>query len=200
MSDSYNSRVRTGGTVALMKTPDLFVNVHKGIRRALFETIAALGRAEPTARELLATTLHFLEHHGANEDTIMIPIVQERNPALAQRMSQAHEELTPRLEELERAAKSAPLEELFALTNRFLAAYLEHMHEEETVFDPQLRAAFTAEELAAFGLKSVQRTTPADQLMMLGWMLPAMPREEANRFLERVPAETATALRRRFAL
>src|SRR5690349_341098 len=157
-----------------MKTPDLFINVHKGIRRALFETVAALGRNEPSARDLLAKTLHFLEHHGANEDEVLIPMIRERNAALAQRMERAHEELTPVLNGLKRA----PLDELFALTNQFLAAYLLHMHEEENVFDPQIRALFTAEELGVFGMKSVQRTSPADQLMMLTWMLPAMPRED----------------------
>jgi hypothetical protein len=200
MSDPYNSPARGRCTLGRMKTPDLFVNVHKGLRRALFETIAALGRGEPSARELLATTLRFLEHHGANEDTIMIPLVREKDAALAQRMAHAHELLTPRLEALKLALKDAPLDELFTLANRFLAAYLEHMHEEETVFDPLVRAALTAEELVTFGQRSVQRTAPADQLMMLGWMLPAMPRDEANRFLERVPADTAASLRRQFGL
>lgn len=179
-----------------MKTPDLFVNVHKGLRRALFETIAALGRDEPEGRALLQTTLRFLEHHGANEDELLIPLVQTRAPALAARMQEAHEQLAPHLDALRVAAESASLEVLFALSNRFLAAYLEHMHEEETVFDPEIRAACTGDELSAFGLKSAQRTAPADQLMMLGWMLPAMPRSQAELFLGRVSPEVAATLRR----
>ena len=200
MSDSYNSQTARRGTVAFMKTPDLFVNVHKGIRRALFETTASLGRNEPTARELLANTIHFLEHHGANEDEVLIPLVREKNFALAQLMERAHDEINPLLSALKQVATSAPLDELFTVTNQFLAKYLAHMHEEENVFDPQLRETFTSEELGAFGMKSVQRTSPPDQLMMLTWMLPAMPRDEANQFLARVPAATATSLRRQLGL
>jgi hypothetical protein len=179
-----------------MTTPDLFVNVHKGLRRALFETIGALGRDDAGARALLKTTLHFLAHHGANEDELLIPMARERVPELARRMEEAHARIAPLFDELCAAADAAGHEALFALTNRFLAAYLEHMHEEETVFDAALRAAFTSEELAVFGMKSVQRTAPADQLMMLGWMLPAMPRAQAEVFLARVPPDIAATLRR----
>ncbi|MDP1829791.1 MAG: hemerythrin domain-containing protein [Archangium sp.] len=179
-----------------MKTPDLFVNVHKGIRRALFETIGALSRGAPDARSLLKTTLRFLEHHGANEDVLLIPLARTRVPELAARMERAHERITPLFTELQRASESMGLDELFTLTNGFLAAYLQHMHEEETAFDSGLRAAFSAEELSAFGMKSAQRTQPADQLMMLGWMLPAIPRDQAEVFLNRVPPEAAATLRR----
>jgi len=64
--------------------PDLFSNVHKGIRRALFAACADLGRADgDAARELraratLAQALHFVVHHGENENLLLLPILRER--------------------------------------------------------------------------------------------------------------------------
>lgn len=195
MSGSYNFARRAAGTLALMKTPDLFVNVHKGIRHALFQSVRQLGRKEPAARQTLLTTLRFVAHHGENEDVLLIPLARARAPELAARMEAAHAHVNTALLALQRSAADAELDALCTQTNRFLAAYLAHMDEEENVFDAELRAALTPEDLAAFGKQSVERTAPADQLMMLGFILPSMPRAEAELFLGRVPPATAATLR-----
>src|SRR6185312_2154026 len=88
-----------------------------------------------------------------------------------------------------------PVDQLCFAAGAFLASYLEHMREEEQDLEPAIRAAVDADALAAFSRGSVERTAPADQRMMLGWMLPAMPRSEAEAFLGRLPGALAAELR-----
>jgi hypothetical protein len=178
--------------------PDLFSNVHKGIRRALFAACADLGCAdgdsarEVRARATLAQALHFVAHHGENEDSLLLPILRERAPQIFVRMSSAHAALDEA-----RAAMTAhqPISALYLAACAFTSQYLAHMDDEERELEPAIRAVLSAEEAIAFGRRSVERTAPADQRMMLSWMLPAMTRSDADAFLGRVPPALAAELR-----
>jgi hypothetical protein len=175
--------------------PDIFTNVHKGIRSALFQACTALGRAgdDPAlgarARALLRDALHFVAHHGDNEDSLLVPLLREHAPSACERLERGHAALHAPLERLRAALEHAPPASLYAGACHFLALYLEHMREEEAELDPVIRAHVPAPELAAFGARSVARTAPADQRLMLGWMLPAMTPPEAQAFLVRLPSE-----------
>jgi len=178
--------------------PHLFRNVHKGIRRALFAACAALGRAEGdatrelAARAALAEALHFVAHHGENEDLLLLPFLRERAPQLFARMSSAHTALDEA-----RAALTAPqpIAALYLAACAFTSQYLAHMDDEERAFEPGIVAVLSADEAIAFGRRSVERTAPADQRMMLGWMLPAMTRFDADVLLSHVPPALAAELR-----
>jgi len=178
--------------------PDLFTNVHKGIRRALFAACAALGRAqgdadrEREARALLTQALRFVEHHGENEDVLLLPLLRERLPEVHARLSDAHAALDAARSSLSTAAS---LPALYLDACAFTSHYLAHLDEEERALEPRIRAVLSAEEAMDFGRRSVQRTAPGDQRMMLGWMLPAMTREDAARFLARLPPDLAAELR-----
>lgn len=184
-----------------MTKPDIFTSVHKGIRRALFEACLALGRAGESreegaaARRLLQEALHFTKHHGENEDLLLLPVLRDRAPAIAARMERGHGTIGGALAALEARAEDAPVDELHFAAGAFIALYLEHMREEEQDLEPAILAAVDADALAAFGRGSVERTAPADQRMMLGLMLPAMPRAEAEAFLGRLPGALAAELR-----
>jgi hypothetical protein len=183
-------------------SPDIFRNVHKGIRKALFDACLALGRAEDdaeldrAARALLGDALRFVAHHGENEDLLLLPLLEARAPAVAQAMSLAHRELETALHALEEARSSAPAHGLYLASCAFAARYLEHMREEEQAHEPLIRAALAPDELAGFGQRSVARTAPLDQRLMLGFMLPAMRPADASSFLARLPPELAGELRR----
>jgi hypothetical protein len=88
-----------GVTTRTTQRIDLFTSVHKGIRRALFAACAALGSAEGdparehTASVLLTEALHFVAHHGDNEDTLLLPLVREKAPDVYVRMTEAHHAL-----------------------------------------------------------------------------------------------------------
>jgi hypothetical protein len=178
-------------------TVDIFTNVHKGIRRALFEACLALGRAgdsrdeSAAGRRLLGEALRFVRHHGENEDELLLPLLRGRAPEIAARMEEAHRGIDGALTTLEERVAEARAHELHLQAGGFVALYLDHMREEEQALEPRIRAAVGADELAGFARESVERTAPADQRMMLGWMLPAMPRAEAEVFLKRLPRDLA---------
>jgi hypothetical protein len=179
-------------------TADLFTNVHKGIRRALFAACTALGRAdgdperETAARALLAQALRFVAHHGENEDVLLLPLVRDRAPDVFAAMTTAHAALDEA-----RAALSAeaPTSALYLAACAFTARYVAHMDDEEQQLEPRIRRVLTVQETIDFGRRSVERTAPADQRMMLGWMLPAMTRSDAAAFLGRLPPAVASELR-----
>ncbi|HYP97220.1 MAG TPA: hypothetical protein VER96_01015 [Polyangiaceae bacterium] len=183
--------------------PDLFSNVHKGIRRALFAACVDLGRAdgdparEVAARATLSEALHFVAHHGENEDLLLLPSLRDRTPQIFARMQSAHEALDE-----ERAALTThqPIAALYLAACAFTARYLAHLDEEERLFEPDIRAVLSADEAIAFGRRSVERTAPPDQWMMLGWMLPAMTSVDSEAFLDRVPPALAAELRVRIDL
>lgn len=185
----------------LATAPDIFTNVHKGIRSALFAACVALGRAgeEPerltAARLLLREALHFVAHHGDNEDRLLLPLLAQHAPASFERIEAAHVQVNAALSALTAEVDRAPAPQLHAAACRFLALYLEHMHEEEHVLEPAIRRALSVEQLMGFGRQSVERTAPDDQRMMLRWMLPAMTRSDAESFLARLPPPLAAELR-----
>lgn len=184
-----------------MTAPDIFTNVHKGIRKALFEVGVALGRAGSdgdriaSARALLRDVLGFVAHHGENEDVLLIPLLDGAAPELASRIREAHGPIGAALDALDARIDVAPADELYHRTCEFTALYLQHMHEEEHVLEPAIRDALTAGDLALFGRRAVERTAPDDQRRMIGWMLPAMTRTDAESFLARIPAPIAEELR-----
>jgi hypothetical protein len=179
-------------------TPDLFTNVHKGIRRALFAACAALGRAdgdperESAARALLAEALRFVAHHGENEDVLLLPLLRDRAPEIFAAMITAHAALDEARAAL---SDSARISALYLAACAFTAGYLAHMDDEERELEPRIRQVLTSDEAIAFGRRSVERTAPADQRMMLGWMLPAMTRGDATALLARLPSDLASELR-----
>jgi hypothetical protein len=182
-------------------TPDIFRNVHKGIRKALCEACIALGRADDPAsfaeaQGRLRAALHFVAHHGENEDLLLLPLLADRAPDLVAAVSAAHDELEQAQKRLVASMERTGESELYAEACAFMAAYFAHMHEEEQVHEPAIRALLSHEELAGFGQKAVERTAPADQELMLGFMLPAMGRSEAVAFLGRLPAGMAARLHR----
>jgi hypothetical protein len=182
----------------MTKHPDLYSNVHKGIRNALFTACAALGRAsgdrtrEAEAKTALAGALRFVAHHGENEDVLLLPLLRERAPTVFAAMTKDHADLDT---ERERLGAIESIDALYLAACAFTARYLAHLDAEERELDAQIRAVLTVEELATFGRMSVQRTAPADQRMMLGWMIPAMTPSDASELLGRLPPALADELR-----
>jgi hypothetical protein len=177
--------------------PDIFTNVHKGIRIALFDAGAALGRAGgdealgASARARLRDALHFVAHHGENEEALLLPLLEQIAPEVFGRITRAHAAVNGALEVLQRSIDASPPDELYHRTCTFTGLYLEHMREEECDLEPLIRAALSTEQLAGIASGSVARTAPADQRMMLSFMVRAMPRADAAELCARLP----TALR-----
>jgi hypothetical protein len=168
--------------------PDIFTNVHRGIRGALFDLCSRLGRTEPADpewSEVLARVrdvLHFVAHHGDNEDTLLLPALRERAPEVAARIDEEHRRIERALDALRDTSDDDP-DALYLACCSFTSLYLEHMRFEEVECAPVIRARFSPEELAGFGARSVARTSPEDRRTMLGYMFAAMPRRATEALL-----------------
>ena len=175
---------------------DLFHNVHKGIRHALFDAAFALGRGDDDARERLRKALHFTAHHGQNEDVLLVPLLAARLPSVATRMRIAHEAIDGVLHRLRRDLDGdMSLAELYARTCAFTSRYLEHVAEEEELIDPALRAAYSDEDHAFIGREAMARTSPDDARLMLALMLPSLTKEDASGYFAKLPPALAAEFR-----
>ena len=187
----------------MTNAPDIFGNVHKGIRKALFDLCVALGSAGEEkeqmreARRRTREVLHFLRHHGDNEDTLLLPLLERRAPECHARMARGHAFVAETIAAIEAVADEAPAAALYHRACALTALYLEHMREEEEDLRPAIEDALSAEELESFGRRSVERTSPPDQHMMLSYMLPAMTPRDADIFLSKLPLHRANQLRPR---
>lgn len=178
--------------------PDVFKEVHKGLRNALFRLSLMAGSADaadPGNLERLCAdardTFRFLEHHARNEDDFLAPEMRAKGLAEAGHMAEGHRELESRIRALAEAASAllrdpSGLHGFYLDLNRFISAYLGHMDEEEARILPLLHASFTDGELEEFPRRSVAATGPKDQSMMLAYMFPAMAPAELKGFFARV--------------
>ncbi len=181
-----------------MSRVDVFVNVHKGLRRGLLGLALQIGQVDWKEKEEvralaeeMAKIFHFLKEHAANEDDIQFPLLEQRAPAAVSREKAVHRILEEELKQLEAEWKKVqespdPEEsgyEFYLAYNRFLSGYLAHMDREETDMTWDFYKLFSDEEIKTGFQKIIARTPPKDMEMMLGYMIPAMNGSERFGFL-----------------
>jgi hemerythrin-like domain-containing protein len=183
--------------------PDVFSNVHKGIRSALFDLCLRIGRTDHSQRDRWAEltrrvtdTLSFIDRHGENEDLLLLPLMQERAPMYFERMRSAHRKLDDTTEAVRHAMIEEPAK-LYHAACAFTAEYLEHMAEEELVHLPVLHIHLSTDELHEFERKAIARTAPTEQNLLLGYMLSAMTDSEVTAFLAKTAADAPEEVRDR---
>ena len=187
----------------LKQRAEIFINVHKGLRRGLWglaQKIGELdwdGRAEVEAvgREI-ENMLRFLREHAANEDQIQFPFLEERAPGSTRQEQQEHRDLEYRLDLLEKhwyhllreQDRNEAGYQFYLEYNQFLARYLDHMDREERQLtqafyqhcsDPEIENAFK---------KIIDRASPQDMGLMLSYMFPAMNPDERLHFMAKAKA------------
>lgn len=157
---------------------DPLTPIHKGLRRALFETAMTLARTDfavpeqtAAAERQVATCFGFLREHAEHEDRHTVPEVLQRDRALGETLELAH----PRLERLSieidslwarfgalaEGARRALGFELSRRFQTFVAEQLLHMDQEERQVVPLLQAAFSDEQLGALSTRIVASIPPA---------------------------------------
>src|SRR5579884_2203236 len=87
---------------------NLYRDVHKGLRYALFELVTAVGStdcADPQARGAAVDRVHavirLLTEHHDHEDSFLQPIIRANAPALAAALEEGHAEVEHDLVEIE---------------------------------------------------------------------------------------------------
>lgn len=194
---------------------DIYQPIHKGLRVFMGDTLSRLGRVDVTDAEDLADALGQLEalldfcaKHVQHENEFIHTAIRARQPAAASRTTEDHAEHLQSIDALHqetRAVYAADDAQRHVLALRlyrhlalFVAENLQHMHIEETANNAALWAHYTDEELVALHDRLVATIAPADTMLTMRWMVPALtPQQRAGMLGEMkagAPAEVVDAV------
>jgi Hemerythrin HHE cation binding domain len=167
---------------------DLFTLIHKGLRLGLFDITVQAGRtdwADPAQVIDLGERWHglltLLRAHGDHEDQHILRLLDPYDPFAAEPTAEQHRDLDDLLDDLAgrfetvlAAPGVAPGLELYRDLARFVAAYLTHMHDEETRVMGRIWACCTDEEIAGARQRFMADMSPQVQALSLEYTLPAL--------------------------
>jgi hypothetical protein len=167
---------------------DLFTSIHKGLRFGLFGMTVQAGRtdwADPAQVTELGERwdglLTLLRAHGDHEDQHILRLLDACDPFAAEPTSEQHRDLDDLLDDLaERfetvlaAPRMASGLDLYRDLARFVAAYLTHMHDEETRVMGRIWACCTDEEIAGARQRFMAGMSPRVQALSIEYTLPAL--------------------------
>ncbi|MGK2928978.1 MAG: hemerythrin domain-containing protein [Acidimicrobiales bacterium] len=174
---------------------DLYREVHKGLRLALFDLTTRLGAADfEAADERSAAVAHvhrviaLLHHHHGHEDLFFQPILEEHDPALAAIVAEGHDETDEDIARIEEESdRLAVLTgghavavglDLYRRLALFTAGYLTHMALEEGGVMTVLRAVMSDDDLLALEMELRGSVVPPVMCEFIDVMVPGMNRAE----------------------
>ena len=184
-----------------MQRLNIFNQVHKGLRAALYETALLLQQANFTsanesevAMERIKEVLMLFEEHARKEDFYILKAIVPYEPSVADAFEQEHIEDMELSDELsdavvafeslldnsEREAAGKKINELFAA---FIAFNLKHMGKEELVINEILWRYFSDNEILQIQNRIVASTQPWHQDFFSKWMLRGINNSEATSWL-----------------
>ena len=195
---------------------DLYREIHKGIRYALFHTTMHAGRLDvgdaDDVDDLLCRCtdlvelLHLHHHH---EDGFVQPLLDVHAPALAAAVGAQHDAVESGLAELRRLGeqlttvshlgRDTVAHRLYLHLSRFTGEYLDHQLLEELQVMPALCAAVPPSELESLHAAIVQSIAPPVMADCMSVMLPAMnvgERAEMLGAMSMAPPEVFAVFRR----
>lgn len=182
-----------GQTLETTKTEqvDLYREVHKGLRLALFEFVEAAGSLDGTDRDGVAALTHLfadvdmmLQIHHAHEDGEELgALIAKHATTMVNIIGDYHERSEEQLAELRSLVAELGTDvdnpaAFYPSATAFVAGYLEHMQVEEQQVMPALQAAVPAEALMAVQTTIRTSVPPPEMCVFLRYMLPAMTPEE----------------------
>lgn len=167
---------------------DLFTIIHKGLRLGLFDITVQAGRtdwADPAQVTELGERwdglLTLLRAHGDHEDQHILRLLDSYDPFAAEPIAEQHRDLDDLLDDLaERfetvlaAPRIASGLDLYRDLARFVAAYLTHMHDEETRVMGRIWACCTDQEIAGARQRFMAGMSPRVQALSIEYTLPAL--------------------------
>jgi hemerythrin-like domain-containing protein len=194
-------------TTSTAPTVDLYREIHKGLRHALFNVTVdagaldvtddgAVARLVASVRDVIALLLVHHEH----EDWRVQPLIERHAPDLLEAITSAHERVDTELavievvaERLEQglgAERDQLRSQLYAGLASFTALYLDHMAVEEHDLMPALSDAMSQDELRRV-LTAIRVSVPTDEMCRaLRYVLPALDVDERTGLLGGMQAMT----------
>ncbi|MFL6661354.1 MAG: hemerythrin domain-containing protein [Rhizobacter sp.] len=177
---------------------NLYAPIHKALRLFMTDTLVRVGRLDVDDPAEMAATLGQVDalreiaaSHLAHENDFVHPAIEARQPGTAERIAGEHVEhlqaidaLGEDLRQLRAAdgpARPAAAMRLYRHLALFVADNFQHMHFEETVHNAALWAHYDDAELKALHDRLLASIPPAETMLVLRWMVPALsPAERAG--------------------
>jgi hypothetical protein len=180
-----------------MERFNIFNQVHKGLRAALYDTALQLQQADFTsasesesALEKVKEVVMLFDEHAHKEDTFVLPAILQYEPsvvdafeqehvadlALARKLSEAVKQSDSLLKAGDREAAGRKLNVIFV---EFLAFNLKHMAKEEDIINNLLWRYYTDGEILQIQNRIVESTKPWHQDFFSKWMLRGINNAEA---------------------
>jgi hypothetical protein len=201
-TSAFQGAGANGGTMSTstVQQIDLYREVHKGLRKALFDVTVKTGNtdyADQQAVQDLTETIRgataLLFAHAEHEDGPIQPHIATHVPELADAIIVAHRDCEERLAKLELLIDQLTVADdderskigkvLYLDLADFVACYLSHMAVEERQVMPVLAAALTFDELLATQIAVRSSIPPPQMVASLTFMLPAMNIDERTTML-----------------
>ena len=188
---------------------DIYKDVHKGVRKALFDLAALAGSTEFHSAESLqklkdefSRTYNLLETHAHSEDTYVESMVQACDASTASELSTTHVRLEANIRSLQQmlaninpnqADAVSQGRELYLGLTRFIGEYLQHIADEEQRVMPLLWAKYDDQQLMDVSITIRANIPPPVMGNFLSCMIPAMNHGERVEMLsgmkQAAPAE-----------
>lgn len=170
---------------------DLYREVHKGLRAALFEVLhhagsldAADADAVTSFQTLFAELDMMLTTHHTHEDSpALATLIDQHADDIAPRIESGHDRVEIQLSALRSAISEidgnpATADAVYDRLAVFVSDYLAHMNIEEHELMPRLQAGATNDELMAITMAIRTSVPPPEMCVFLRSMLPAMNSDE----------------------
>lgn len=174
---------------------DIYAGIHKGLRAMMMDTLSAVGRCD--ARDsaemqdvcervlvLCDTCASHLEH----ENEFIHPAMEAYRPGSTAQIAADHKDHLHAIAELCAMARALPtgigpdrqqaVTALYRKLALFVAENFVHMHAEEAEHSPVLWASHSDAELRALEERIAASLPPAQHLLFMRWMIPALPTTE----------------------
>ena len=196
MTDTTTAASNTDPGNAAMPPVDLYREVHKGLRAALFELVHRAGALDATDadavesfRKLFAELDMMLEtHHGHEDGALLAGLIADHAGDVAEAVEAGHVGIEAQLGDLRATIAGldgnpiAPAA-LYDQLATFTADYLDHMQVEEQQVMPRLQSVASPEALMAITMEIRTSVPPPEMCVFLRSMLPAMNVDERTAML-----------------
>lgn len=180
---------------------DIYAGIHKGLRAMMMDTLADVGRVDvhdtaglhAVCERVLALgdacTSH-LEH----ENHFVHPAMEAKHPGSTAQVAAEHKNHLAAIAELCATAHTLRMagnvqvqlhvmQALYRKLALFVAENFVHMHAEELEHNPLLWASYSDEELQALEGRIAASLSPAQHLLFMRWMVPAIAPAERTALL-----------------
>ncbi|HRH67437.1 MAG TPA: hemerythrin domain-containing protein [Bacteroidia bacterium] len=183
--------------------PDVYRNIHKALRKVMFDFSYAAGRIDIWRDEQLQVLnrqfdafVGILELHGAKEDNYSLPLLESKRAGSTKHNEEEHEQIQAEIEGLKQqmsalidsreAHRTDCYWNFYYAVNNFISTYLMHMQMEEIVMTNLFYELCSDEELQAMTAAILNSLTPADSMMILPNMIPAIEPSERLHMMSRI--------------